>query len=218
MNPGSGPRAGAGAGGGSRTSRVRSSSSSNNPYSGYEPGYELELHSSTYYRPRGPNTGGVGHSASSTSSAAMMMAAASREAGLDVSGYAAAYGGGGGGGSRVGSSSPRPWLRQNLNSSREGGGMLGAGAGAGVVRSSSMGGGGGSGGPLRSSFSAALGPVHSEFAISSSTAAAAELAGVGGRKQQPGTIAAPLASEAPLDDLLQHVNHLIKEFDRMYDH
>lgn len=55
---------------------------------------------------------------------------------------------------------------------------------------------------------AASGPVHSEFSISA-------VAG-GGHGGSSSTSAGPLPAEAPLDDLLQHVNHLISEFDRMY--
>lgn len=111
------------------------------------------------------------------------------------------------------SSASRPWLRPNA-SSREGLGLPGS-----VVRSSSGDGlrTGVSGGALSSSF-AALGPVHSEFCITAgSGGGAAGLSGGGGEggfSRKSG----PLPAEAPLDDLLQHVNHLIQEFDRMYDH
>jgi hypothetical protein len=56
-----------------------------------------------------------------------------------------------------------------------------------------------------------LGPVHSEFSIG---AGGGHGGGGGGGMSSRST--GPLPAEAPLDDLLQHVNHLISEFDRMY--
>jgi hypothetical protein len=50
-----------------------------------------------------------------------------------------------------------------------------------------------------------LGPVHSEFSIA--TGGGGAYGSGGGRGVGP-------AAEAPLDDLLLHVNHLISEFDR----
>jgi hypothetical protein len=163
MDPGAGPKSSRG--------RVRSS----NVYSGYEPGYELEVHSSTYYRSR-PSTVG-----SSTSSMPQGLRASVGEAG----GYAATSGGY--------SSSSRPWL----SGSREG-------RPAGLGHSGSLGSGGRAGaGSLGSSHAA----IHSQFDIG------AIAGGSGGAGRKP---AGALPAEAPLDDLLQHVNHLISEFDRMY--
>jgi hypothetical protein len=55
-----------------------------------------------------------------------------------------------------------------------------------------------------------LGLVHSEFAID----VGGGLDGGDGGMSSRSTSHPP--AEAPLDDLLQHVNHLISEFDRMY--
>jgi len=202
MNPAAaaGPRTGS-----------KSRGRSNRVYSGYEPGYELEVHSSTYYRPR-LNTGAAGSSSSSSSTS---MAAALRSSG-SREGPGGNVGGGLGAAPGGYSSASRPWLRPNA-SSREGLGLPGS-----VVRSSSGDGlrTGVSGGALNSSF-AALGPVHSDFCITAgSGGGAAGLSGGGGGGGEGGFSrkSGPLPAEAPLDDLLQHVNHLIQEFDRMYDH
>jgi hypothetical protein len=112
-----------------------------------------------------------------------------RASGGEAGGYAATAGGY--------SSSSRPWVS---GSSREG-------VPAGLGRSGSLGSGGrASAGALASSHSA----LHSQFDIG---AMAGAYGGPSGPSRKP---AGGLPAEAPLDDLLQHVNHLISEFDRMY--
>lgn len=189
MNPGGqGPR-----GGGSNRSSASRVRGGNNLYAGYEPGYEMEVHSSTYYRQR---PGGVG--SSSTSSLAQALR------GSGPSGWDGASSGGDGMGCNRSGNASRPWLKPGGSSSRDVG-MWRRSSSSGVTP----------GGSLGAAYGGSqLGPVHSAFSIATGGGDGYGSGGGSSRAGAGGGV--PLPAEAPLDDLLLHVNHLISEFDRMY--
>jgi hypothetical protein len=178
--------------GGLRRSRCAS------PCAGYAAaGYDVEIHSSTFYR-RQQSGGAAGRAAARHGArergGSMRTATAATAAGAD-GGAPAAHG-----------------VHRSVSASSHG-----SGSPESPERYMFVGGGHAGAASSWQRLSASAGTLRGSAGV-------AAAGGMDGRLQLQAVCQKPLpprasaAAEAPLDDLLQHVNQLIHEFDRLYDH